>query len=350
MDTEDLLLDESDVISHLVNGYCASHSANGCTEVSRGVRSPVRMAITVTQIVIDAHLRGQLSVENLRMICTAVGIQPDHHRQESDNLIKKLKLQCKDLQPLLTQTELRNIFGTVEGLGKWPLQQLAVQHQLSLDDDQTGNIDSIRAQIIDHISSGSCQASGSSLCTSFRDEHQNAASSDLEAHVLWFALKKGNISKKALKQILTCKHIQFQDDDSISNLWKLLHSHVTQLRKCKRSEWSQNLHSQEQHEHDKKLEEIHQNWPQPASMEPKENCIWNFHVASSSKSLHQFTCGCWAESVNTSEQKVVSICDINLNLMHNHTDRVFNTNWYILPDPLFIDGPLANILVDFFFR
>lgn len=345
MDTEDLLLDESDVISHLMNGCCATHSTNGCTEVSRGVKSPVRMAITVTQIVIDACLRGQLSVECLRMICSTVGIKPDCGRRESENLIKKLKLRCKDLQPLLTQTELRNIFQTIEGLGKRSLQQLAIQHQLNLN-DQTSNINSIRAQIVDHISSGSCQASGSGLCTSFQDEHQNTASSDLEAHVLQFASKKGNISKKMLKRILTSKHIQFQGNDSISHLRKLLRSHATQLRKCKRSEWSQNLHSQEQREHDEKLEKICQNWPQPASMELKEECIRNFRAATSSESLRQFTCGCCAESVNVSERKVVSINDINLNLMYNHMDRVFDTNQFIPPDPPFTDGPLANILVD----
>ena len=45
MDIEDPLLDDPDVISHLMNGHRADHSTNGCAEVSRRVKSPVKMAI-----------------------------------------------------------------------------------------------------------------------------------------------------------------------------------------------------------------------------------------------------------------------------------------------------------------
>ena len=156
MDTEDLLLDESDIISHLMNGCCANHATDACTEISRRVKSPVKMAIAVTQIVIDEYLRRQLSSEHLRTICFAVGIKPDCNRRESDNLIKKLRLRCKDLQPLLNQTGLESIFSTVEGLRKRPLQQLAIQHQLSLCKDEVSDVDGIKTRLVDHISSGSC--------------------------------------------------------------------------------------------------------------------------------------------------------------------------------------------------
>ena len=113
---------------------------------------------------------------------------------------------------------------------------------------------------MDHVSSGSCQALGSSLCPSLQGNYHNTMSSDLETHILQFALKKGNIGKRSLKQILVSRHIEFSDDDGISCLRKLLRSHVMQLRKGKWLEWSHSLQSEAQHKHDERLEEIRSNW------------------------------------------------------------------------------------------
>ena len=346
MDVSDPLLDKSDAISHLMNGYCANHATAACAEVSRHVRSPVKMAIVVAEIVINGYCRRQLSSENLRTICSAVGIKPDCRQREGDRLAKKLKLRCKDLQPLLNCAGLENVFGTIEELGKRSLQELAIQHQLDPHEARTGDTNDIRTRLVDHVSSGGCQASGSGLCPSVQGSYRNTASNNFETHVLQFASVKGNVGKKALKRILACKRIEFSENDGINDLRKLVRSHVAQLRKGKRSELSRNLRCQEQREHDEKLEDIRRNWPQPASMELKEDCVRNFRLATSSESLRQFTCACCAESVNVSEQKILPIRDINLNLMRNRTDRIFDTSQCTPPDLPFVDGPLADILVD----
>ena len=261
------------------------------------------MAIVVAEIVIDGYRRRQLSSENLRTICSAVGIKPDCRQREGDRLAKKLKLRCKDLQPLLNCAGLENVFGTIEELGKRSLQELAIQHQLDPHEARTGDTNDIRTRLVDHVSSGGCQASGSGLCPSVQGSYRNTASNNFETHVLQFASVKGNVGKKALKRILACKRIEFSENDGINDLRKLVRSHVAQLRKGKRSELSRNLRCQEQREHDEKLEDIRRNWPQPASMELKEDCVRNFRLATSSESLRQFTCACCAESVNVSEQK-----------------------------------------------
>jgi len=347
MDVEDPLLDKSDVISHLMNGCCANHSTDACREVSRRVKSPVKMAITVTKIIINAYGQGQLSSENLRSVCSAVGIKPDRRRPESANLVDKLNSRCKDLQPLLNGTGLENIFSMVEELGKRSLQQLAIQHQLGMRNRRADNADDIRTQLVNHISSGGCQASGSGLCASFQDCHRDTASNDLETHILQFASTKRNaVSKKALRRILAYRNVEFSDDDNINHLRNLLREHTTQLRKDKRPEQSRNLRSQEQRKHDEKLEEIRRNWPQPASMEVKEECIRNFRSVTSSKSLREFTCACCAEAVNCSERKVVAVKDIDVNLMRNRTDRIFDTDRCTPPGLPFTNGPLADIVVD----
>ena len=97
------------------------------------------------------YSQGELSSENLRSVCSAVGIQPERGKPESTNLVDKLILRRKDLRRLLDSFE--TTLNTVEELGKRSIQQLAAQHYL----DSKGNVDDIRTQLVDHISSGECE-------------------------------------------------------------------------------------------------------------------------------------------------------------------------------------------------
>lgn len=74
---------------------------------------------------------------------------------------------------------------------------------------------------MDYISSGSYQ---SGLCPAFRDEYHDMVHSDLETHALGFSSGKGRVRKKALKRIIVCKLVEFDDDDRINRLRKLLRS------------------------------------------------------------------------------------------------------------------------------
>lgn len=69
MDVDDVLLDKSDTLSHLMNGYCANHATPACTEIARNVRSPVEMAIVVSEMVINRHACKELSPEHLAAVC-----------------------------------------------------------------------------------------------------------------------------------------------------------------------------------------------------------------------------------------------------------------------------------------
>jgi len=124
MDVDDPLLDECDAISHLMNGYCANHTTPACSEVSR-----------------------ELSSEHLKTICSTIGIKPNCHQRQGDSLIQKLKLRCKDLQPLLNCAGLEDIFSAIEGFGARPLRELAVQHQLNLHDTQVA----VKLQDLDRV-------------------------------------------------------------------------------------------------------------------------------------------------------------------------------------------------------
>ena len=68
MDVEDSMLGQSDTITHLLNSYCANHVAPACAEISHNVRSPVEMAIAVTETVVDGHAHGQISSQHLSIV------------------------------------------------------------------------------------------------------------------------------------------------------------------------------------------------------------------------------------------------------------------------------------------
>ena len=74
---------------------------------------------------------------------------------------------------------------------------------------------------IPNITSGGCQVSTSSLCTSINDEYHDSnarANSDLETYILQLAAKKAKLSKKALRRVLKSRNIEFNDSKNIGEL------------------------------------------------------------------------------------------------------------------------------------
>jgi len=74
VDSDDIPLAHKDVISHFLNGKCARRTNPGCSEVVRDVRSPIKMALTVTKAIIVQCKRNQISLDNLRTCCSAIGV------------------------------------------------------------------------------------------------------------------------------------------------------------------------------------------------------------------------------------------------------------------------------------
>ena len=344
---DDAPLTREDVILHFLNGQCASRNAPGCSEVAHAVRSPIRLALTITETIVVRCERKQIPLDDLRRCCSAIGMTTTR-RPEYEILTQKLKTRCNALRPLLDCDELDKILCGVETMAKQALQHLCIQHDL--DVDPKCNAESMKTTIVDHVASGGCQASTSSLCSAANDEyHEKApgANGDLEAYIINHAAHAKDVkpSKKTLRRILKSKDIEFDDDDEIGDLRRHLRSYLTTLRKGKKSEWSRNQRTELESERCRRLDEIQEDWPQPVSMELKENCVRNFRAATSSDSLRRFTCACCAESINVSGRMVRQLTEISLELMRDRTDRVFDKSC-IPPEPPFTDGPLANLMID----
>ena len=198
----------------------------------------------------------QISPNDLRVYCSAIRVTTTR-QPEYTVLMKKLKARCSTLQPLLSCDELDTIFSGIETLGKPSLQHLNVQHNLNVSPES--GVDSMKTMVVNHITSGRCQASTSSLCLSVNDEYQDGntgAGSDLEMHVLQLAAKKTKLSKTALRRVLKSKDIEFGDNENVGKLRWCLRSYITKLCKGKQSEWSCDRRNELESKHHHHLNEI----------------------------------------------------------------------------------------------
>ena len=258
MDSDDVPLTREDVISHFLNGQCASRKAPGCSEVAHSVRSPIRIALMTTEAIVVRYECKQISPNDLQTYCSAIGVTTTR-RPEHTILMQKLRTRCGTLRPLLDCDGLETVLSGVGSLGKRTLEHLSSQHNLNANPEV--DADSMKTTIVDHVTSGQCQASSSSLCTSINNEYCDGASgasatSDLETYILQLAAEKKKLSKKALRRVLKSRNIEFDDSENVGKLRQHLRLHITSLRKGKQSEWSRNQRGELESEHDHRLDEI----------------------------------------------------------------------------------------------
>ena len=120
------------------------------------IRSPVEMALMVTDAIVVRCKRKQISTKDPRALCFAIGATATC-RPEYTTLIQKSKNRCNALRPLLSCDTLETMLCGIEELGKQSLQDLSTQHELVVNPQC--DTDSLRTDIVDHITSGGCEAS-----------------------------------------------------------------------------------------------------------------------------------------------------------------------------------------------
>ena len=167
------------------------------------------MVLTITETIVVRCERKQTSLNELRAYCSSIGVTTTQ-QPEFTVLTQKLKTRRSALRPLLNCDGLETIFSGVETLGKQSLQHLSTQH--NLDVDLGRDTDSMRDAVVDHITSGGCQASTSGLCASINDGYRGSesgakANGDLETHILRLTAKKGTLRKRHCG-VLTSRDIE----------------------------------------------------------------------------------------------------------------------------------------------
>ena len=88
------------------------------------------MALTVTEVIVIHCKCKQISLGNLCMYCSAIGITMTK-QPEYIVLAQKLKTRCTTLWPLPSCDGLKTILCRVKTLGKQSLQHLTSQHNLN---------------------------------------------------------------------------------------------------------------------------------------------------------------------------------------------------------------------------
>ena len=109
VEPDDVPLTHEDVILHFLNGQFASRNAPGCSEVARGVRSPIKMALAITEAIMVLCERKQIPSDNFRVYCSAIGVTTTR-RPEYTILTQKLTARCNALRPPLNCNGLETIF------------------------------------------------------------------------------------------------------------------------------------------------------------------------------------------------------------------------------------------------
>ena len=170
----------------MLNGQCASLKSPGCSEVAHKVRSPIRIALTVTEAVVIRCKRDQVSLDELRVYCNVIGVTTDQ-RPEYTALVQKLTARCNASRPLLNCDRLETVLCGVETLGKKALHHLGIQFQHDLGVDPKCDADSTKYMIVGHITSGECQAS-----TEFRSKRLPPSSRVLPLAGLMYLLGPPN--------------------------------------------------------------------------------------------------------------------------------------------------------------
>ena len=80
-----------DVISHILNGQCASLKSPGCSEVAHKVQSPIRIALTVTEALVVRCERGRVSLDELHTYCTAIGVTTDQRPEFTALIVSSIR-------------------------------------------------------------------------------------------------------------------------------------------------------------------------------------------------------------------------------------------------------------------
>ena len=99
MEPDDLSTRE-DAMSHFLNGRCANRKAPGCSEVARSGRSPIKVAVTVTEAIVAHCEHKQIAPEELCAFCSAIGVTAAR-RPEYTIIIERLRSRHNTLWPLL---------------------------------------------------------------------------------------------------------------------------------------------------------------------------------------------------------------------------------------------------------
>jgi hypothetical protein len=189
--------------------------------------------------------------------------------------------------------------------------------------------DHLRDVLMDHFCKGSCADSSAPACVVVAARYSDAdqcGTEDLQAAILDSVVDR--IKKRPLHRLLALRGVTFDPAASLRRLRQRLRSHISELRKGKRSGCLL----------------VGNSWPQLVPSALKERLVRLFREATSSDRLAEYTCACCAESCLVSDRRIVPASSINLELLRCSGD-LFDSEC-ISPTLPYTEGLLGGVLVD----
>jgi hypothetical protein len=168
-------------------------------------------------------------------------------------------------------------------------------------------------------------------------------------HILT-AIHGSKISLKSLHRVLKNLDIEHEELDSIGQMHRKLKHHITDLRRGKKVEQSQEQAAQAKYVEE--LEAIQQSWPQPVYQLLSNERLCMFRNQTSSETLSTFTCASCVESALLRDHCSVLVGDSHFDLTvlkrpdlnSDETNILDRYKWLhpgCIPPPMpFDEGPL----------
>jgi hypothetical protein len=195
-------------------------------------------------------------------------------------------------------------------------------------------------------------------CADVHSEWQGSKlEADFQVHIST-AIYGSKISLKSLRRVLKNMDIEHEDSDSIGQLHTKLKRHITDLRRGKKVEQSQEQERVAQAKYVEDLEAIWQLWPQPVPQSLKNKRLCMFRNQTSSEVLSTFTCATCAESVSLRDHCSVRVGDSYFDLtvlkrpdLNSDETNILDRYKWLHPDCIsppmpFDEGPLRDLLLD----
>ena len=213
---------------------------------------------------------------------------------------------------------LSHVLSSIEYANKAMLLDLVKLH--GIRHPSKYSIDMLRDLLFSHLSYGECADSASVACTQLaasfcvrNDLYPFTTKVNLQLQILSSILYL--VRQRPLRRILSCLNVTAESDLSLSKLRSELKKFITKLKRGKQKEYAHNSILEQEKKLELKKKENSENWPQLVPDCLKEKIIKLFHEKTSSEVLATFTCASCSSLACKLEQKLVSLSDIDMDLL-----------------------------------
>ena len=352
------------LILHLLTGACVDlemdvrHERVTCRSVAIGFKSAAELASANLNVIVSATSEN-LPTARMAIIAQTLGFDVAGKRNHRRSLLMFLKKRLDTLRTSSAQDSITttvDLFRSFESLPKHFLLGQAYLHGIQLPPRPTS--DKLRSLLLRHVTTGSCASSSSSEqptgCSIIVDEYrqQNISGSSSNVHIQIYILSSlvKKLTFNPMRRLLQAHNVEFDEDDSLSKLRRLLKRYIYRLKKGKYSEDRQTNIDANRARNENARNTLIKSWPNQIPKSLKDKLLKEFYRLTSKEELSSFTCASCAEECLNKERCNVFLDDVDMDVLLRPDHRDANHNWLDVdcsqPPLPYNEGPLKDLLLD----